>query len=65
MAKVIRKSNFDHEDSRGDQYFVAQQLNDRQAKAVEEALNALEHEHSDDYYRAVPNDYVLPPDWEP
>jgi hypothetical protein len=29
MSKIIRKSNFDHEDHRGDQYFVAQRLSIR------------------------------------
>lgn len=63
--KIIRKSNFDHEDHRGDQYFVAQRLSRRQAEAVAKALNDLEHEHSDDFYDVVSDDYVLPPEWQP
>lgn len=63
--KVIRKSNLGREDYRGDQHFVAQRLSDRQAKIVAERLNEMEHEHSEDFYLAVPDDYVLPPDWQP
>lgn len=63
--RVIRVSNFNHEDYRGDQYFVAQNVSEYQAEAIAEALNSLENEHSDDFFRVVPDDYVLPPDWEP
>lgn len=65
MAKVVRKSNFDYEDWRGNQYFVAQRVTDRQAQAIADALNELEGDHSDDFYETVADDYVLPPDWEP
>jgi hypothetical protein len=63
--RIIRKSNFDHEDHRGGQYFVAQRLSAHQAEAVVKALNDLEHESSDDYYEVVSEDYVLPPEWQP
>lgn len=63
--KIIRKSNFDHDDHRGDQHFVAQRLSKQQANAVAETLNNLEHQSSDDYYKVVPDDYVLPPEWRP
>ena len=63
--KVIRKSNLNHEDHRGDQYFVAQRLSKQQAAAVENTLNSLEHENSDDFYKMVHDDYVVPPDWAP
>ena len=63
--KIIRKSNFDHEDWRGDQHFVAQRLTAQQAEAVAKALNDLEHESSDDYYKVVADDYALPPEWQP
>lgn len=63
--KIIRKSNFDHEDHRGDQWFVAQRLTKQQADLVAETLNNLEHQNSDDYYKVVPDDYVLPPEWQP
>lgn len=65
MAKVIRKSNFDYDDHRGNQYIVAQRVTGRQAQAIADALNELEGEHSDDFYETVADDYVLPPDWEP
>jgi hypothetical protein len=63
--KIIRKSNFDHEDHRGDQHFVAQRLSKRQADCVVAVLNALEHENSDDFYAVVGDDYVLPPEFQP
>lgn len=63
--KIIRKSNFDHEDHRGDQHFVAQRLSKQQADLVVETLNNLEHESSDDFYKVVGDDYVLPPEWQP
>lgn len=63
--KIIRKSNYDHEDWRGDQYFVAQRLCTKDAEAVAELLNQLAGEHSDNFFVVVPDDYVLPPDWAP
>lgn len=63
--RVIRKSNFDHEDHRSDQYFVAQRLSDGQAEAVARVLNEMEHRSSDDFYEVVADDYVLPPEWRP
>lgn len=65
MSKIVRKSNYDHEDHRGNQYFIAQRISQRQAEAVVEVLNKLEHPGSDDFYVVVDNDYLLPPDWEP
>lgn len=65
MAKVVRKSNFDHEDWRGNQYFVAQQVDRHQAQAIADLLNEREGPNSDDFYTVVPDDYVLPKDWEP
>ena len=65
MSKIIRKSNFDHEDHRGNQYFVAQGLSKKQAEAVAKTLNDLEHQNSDDFYAVVDDAYDLPPDWAP
>lgn len=62
---IIRKSNFDHEDWRGDEYFVAKDLIDYFAKRVSELLNEAEGPNSNDYFKVVPDDYVLPPKWEP
>lgn len=39
--KIIRKSNFNHEDHRGDQYFVAQRLGERAAGRVGDLFNEL------------------------
>lgn len=64
MSKIIRRSNFDHEDHRGDQYFVAQRLSLPQAEAVANLLNDQDR-HSDDFYVVVADDYVLPPSWKP
>lgn len=63
--KVVRKSNFNHEDHRGDQYFVAQRLTSEQAILIADVLNALEHTNSDNFYDVVPDDYVLPLEWQP
>ena len=64
--KIVRKSNFDYEDWRGDQYFVAENIkHERQAKIMAEALNDDSGDHGDDFFEVVPHDYVLPPEWEP
>jgi hypothetical protein len=63
--KVVRCSNFDYEDRRGNQWFVAQQLTRQQAELVASALNADSGDYGPDYYLAVPDDYTLPPDWQP
>lgn len=63
--RVIRKSNYDHEDWRGDQWFVTVPLTKGWADAVAKALNVAEGEHSDNYFDVVPDDYILPEDWEP
>lgn len=63
--KVVRKSNFDYEDHRGDQYFVAQRICERDARAIADLLNERAGKHSDNFYDVVADDYVLPPDWQP
>jgi hypothetical protein len=63
--RVIRRSNYAHEDWRGDQYFVTCRLSERRAAAVAKALNDLEDLRSDDIFVVVPDDYDLPPDWQP
>lgn len=63
---IVRKSNFDYEDWRGDQYFVAQGIPTKsQAEIMCEALNDAEHEGSDDWFVVVDSRYILPPKWEP
>ncbi len=63
--KVVRKSNFDREDWRGNQYFVAQRVSAGSAQLIADLLNKVGGPHSEDFYVAVSDDYVLPPDWEP
>jgi hypothetical protein len=63
--RIIRRSNYNHEDWRGDQYFVTCKLTERQAEAVAKALNDLDGPLSDDIFVVVPDDYVLPSDWQP
>lgn len=63
--RVVRKSNYDHEDWRGDQYFITYALAERRATAVAKTLNDLEEPQSDDIFVVVPDDYVLPPHWQP
>jgi len=64
--KIIRRSNWSHEDWRGDERVVAAQIaNAREAKIMGDALNAYAGEHSDDHFHVMPDDYVLKPDWKP
>ncbi len=64
--KIVRTSNYDHEDNRGDQRVVAENIkHEREANVMCEALNAFVGEHSDDYFVVKPDDYILRPDWEP
>ena len=63
--KVIRVSNFDYEDERGNQRVIATGLEPEVAEVVANRLNGVQGENSDDFYVTRPDDYVLPPDWEP
>lgn len=63
--KVVRKSNWNHEDYRADQYFVAQHLCKQDAQAVADLLNERGGPYDDNYYDVVEDSYVLPKDWEP
>jgi hypothetical protein len=74
--KIVRKSNFDHEDHRGNQHFVeivhrtatsavTVPMSKRDAEAIAKCLNDLAGRHNDDFYDVVNDDYALPPDWEP
>ncbi len=65
MFRVIRVSNYNHEDNRGDRWFVTVPLSEGWAESIANALNAAEHEHSDNFFKVVPDTYALPPDWEP
>ncbi len=64
--KIIRVSNFDHEDWRGNQRVVAERIAlRREADLLCAALNAAEHENSDDAFEVVPQEQALREDWQP
>jgi hypothetical protein len=64
--QIIRKSNFDHEDWRGNQRVVASGIiHSREAMVMCDALNRASGPHGEDFYETVPDDYKLPPPWEP
>lgn len=64
--KIIRKSNFNHEDYRGNQYPVAELIRSSYLATVMcDALNAHGGPYSEDFYEVVSQSHVLPPDWEP
>ncbi len=63
--KVLRVSNFDHEDYRGNQWFVAQRLSKRQAEAVTRVLNEMEGEEGENFFLVVTDDHKPREDWEP
>lgn len=58
--KVIRVSNYDHEDSRGDQWVVAGPgLSRDEADAVCARLCKDPKRSDEDYYRSVPDNHEL------
>ena len=58
--KVIRVSNYDHEDWRGDQYVVAGPgLSPEQAEVECELRCGDRRRSGEDWYRVVPDDYKL------
>lgn len=64
--KIVRKSNFDHEDHRGDEWFVAQKLTSKQAHKVAELLQDLSGgDEAEDFFVVVEDDYQLKPEWQP
>lgn len=64
--KIVRVSNFDYDDHRGDQYVVAEGIaNKHHASVMCEALNEANGSRGPDWFQVVPDDYVLPPKWEP
>lgn len=74
--KIVRRSNYGYEDSRGDQYFVEVEqctaaagethaLSKLEAEAIANCLNELSGSHSDDFFAVVEDDYVLPKEGEP
>jgi len=67
FCKIIRKSNFDYEDWRGDIVFVtpSHSFSEATANAICDMMNDDPRRADDDYFKVVPYDYVLPPKWEP
>jgi len=65
--KVVRTSNFDREDSRGDQYVVpgTEGMGYENAGSLAVWLNERAGSRSEDFFVPKPDEYVLPPHWEP
>ena len=64
--KIIRTDNYDREGPEGNQYVVAEGIkSEGNAKIMCDALNKHGGERSDAFFKVVPDDHVLPPDWEP
>lgn len=55
--KIIVKDNFDRE-SVSDR-LIAENVSEHWAERIVDAMNAREHEHSPDFFKAVPDDYEL------
>lgn len=64
--KIVRKSNWDHDDYRGNQWFVAENIKDAHlGQIMVEALNEAGGDEDDDFYQIVEDDFKLRPDWQP
>lgn len=64
--KIIRRSNFDCEDHRGDERLVAAQIaSEVEAAIMCAVLNTAEGEFGESCFHVKPDDYVLKPDWQP
>ncbi len=68
--KIIRTSNFDHEDHRGNQWVAAENIPTSQLAElmVNGINNHLEKEfdcEQEDFFVVVDQAHVLRPDWEP
>lgn len=57
--KVIRHDNYDDEGPRGTQYVVREKMTKEDAEALAEKLNHDPRRSEYDWFRAVPDDYVL------
>jgi len=60
-VKIIRTSAYDHEDQRGNQYFVAggASLTQSEAEKLAQTLNSDPKRGEDDYYVVVEDNYKL------
>jgi hypothetical protein len=63
--RVVRRSNFDHEDERGNEHFVCESSSMGNAELVCCALNFTTPRRADNFYIVVGADYQLRPDWTP
>jgi hypothetical protein len=64
--KVIRKSNYDHDDWRGDQVFATStSFSLDTAVAICNLMNEDKYRDDEDWFQVVQHDYVLPPKWTP
>ena len=64
--KVIRKSNYDHDDWRGNEVFAtAYSFSKETAEAICNLMNEDQYRNHEDWFAVVPGDYVLPKEWEP
>ena len=57
--KVIRTSNHDHEDSRGEEYVVHADLSAEEAEHLAAVMNEDPRRSREDFFRAVPDNHVL------
>lgn len=63
---IVRRSNYNHEDWRGDEFYVAQKIPmQSQADTMCAALNGALNPYSEDWFTVVDSNYLLPPKWEP
>jgi hypothetical protein len=65
--KVVRTDNLDRDDWHGDQYVVpgTEGMSEEAAKLLAGWITGYYGFVHDDFFVAKPNDYVLPPKWEP
>ena len=62
--KIIKVDSFDREGPGFDPIFICGGITKEHADIVCQQLNDAEWEHSPNFYRVVPDDYVLTK-WEP
>jgi len=63
MAKVISRDNYNRDNWHGDEKILEEGLSDEAATELAKLWNATEC--GDRFYVVVPDEYVLPPPWEP
>jgi hypothetical protein len=64
--RVIRKSNYDHDDWRGDELFATPYcFSQSTATTICDAMNNDQYRNNNDWFVVVRHDYVLPKPWGP